>query len=78
MLSRKFQITEEKKSAQSFDLPFGTVLTKLKLFHTVEKRNVPCSTNFEDKLSFVNSTKSFVFDLTKILLPKHLILKKCF
>ena len=26
-----------KKSAASFDLPFGTVLTKLKLFHVVEK-----------------------------------------
>ena len=31
-----FQITVEK-SAASFDLPFGTVLTKLKPFHVVEK-----------------------------------------
>ena len=30
-----------KKSAASFDLPIGTVMTKLKLFHVVEK-NVPC------------------------------------
>ena len=36
--------------------------------------NVPCSTNFRDKLPFVNLTKSLIFDLTKILLPKHLVL----
>ena len=30
--------------------------------------------NFRDKLSFVNSAKSLIFDLTKILLPKHLVL----
>ena len=30
--------------------------------------------NFRDKLSFVNSTKSLIIDLTKILLPKHLVL----
>ena len=29
-----------------------------------------CSTNFRDKLPFVNSTNSLIFDLTKILLPK--------
>ena len=27
-----------KKSAPSFDLPFGTVLTEIKLFHVVEKK----------------------------------------
>ena len=27
-----------------------------------------------DKLPFVNSTKSVIFDLTKILLPKRLVL----
>ena len=27
-----------KKSAPSFDLPFGTVMTKLKLFHVVERK----------------------------------------
>ena len=27
-----------KKSAPSFDLPFGTVKTKLKLFHVIEKK----------------------------------------
>ena len=27
----------QKKSAPSFDLPFGIVVTKLKLFHVVEK-----------------------------------------
>ena len=35
---------------------------------------MPCSPNFRDKLPFVNSTKSLIFDLTKILLPKHLVL----
>ena len=30
--------------------------------------------NLRDKLPFVNLTKSFIFDLTKILLPKHLVL----
>ena len=33
-----------------------------------------CSTNFQDKLPFVNSTRSLIFDLTKILLPKRLVL----
>ena len=42
-------------------------MTKLKLFNVVEK-NVPCSRNFRDKVPFVNSTKSLIFDLTKILL----------
>ena len=40
--SRKFQITAEQ-NAPSSDLPFGTVLAKLKLFHVVEK-NVQCET----------------------------------
>ena len=31
---------------------------------------MPFSTNFRDKLPFVNSTKSLIFDLTKILLSK--------
>ena len=51
-------------------------MAKLELIHVVEK-NVPCQTNFRDKLPFVNSTKSLIFDLTKILLPKRLI-ANCF
>ena len=35
---------------------------------------MPCSTNFRNKLPFVNSAKSLIFDLTKILLPKRLVL----
>ena len=62
-----------KTSGTSFDLPFGTLLTKLKFFHVVEK-HVRCLTHFRDKFSFVNSTKSLIFDLTKMLLPKRLIL----
>ena len=27
-----------KKSAASFDLPFGSIMTKLKLFHVVERK----------------------------------------
>ena len=59
-----------EKSAPNFDWPFGTAVTKLKLFHV----NVSCSTNFRDKLPCVDSTKSLVLDLTKILLPKRLVL----
>ena len=51
-------------------------MTKLKLFHVVEK-SLPYSTNFRDKLPFVNLTKSFIFDLSKILLLKRLILTYC-
>ena len=35
---------------------------------------MPCSTNFRDKLPFVNSMKSLIFGLTKTLLPKHVVL----
>ena len=50
-------------------------MTKLKLFHVVERKMYHAySTNFRDKLPFVNSTKSLIFDLTKILLPKRLVL----
>ena len=35
---------------------------------------MPCSTKFRDKLPFVNSTNSLIFDLMKILLPKRLVL----
>ena len=38
------------------------------------KGQCTCTPNFRDKLPFVNSTKSLIFDLTKILLPKHLVL----
>ena len=37
-------------------------------------RVVPWSANFRDKLPFVNSTKTLIFDLTKMLLPKRLVL----
>ena len=64
-----------KKSAPSFDLPFDTVMTKLKLFRVVERKMYHArQTLNRDKLPFVNSTKSLIFDLTKILLPKRLIL----
>ena len=36
-----------KKSAPSFDLPFGTVMTKLKLFHVVERKMYYARQTFE-------------------------------
>ena len=36
-----------KKSAPSFDLPFGTVMTKLKLFHVVERKRYHARQTFE-------------------------------
>ena len=36
-----------KKSAPSFDLPFGTVLTKLKLFYVVERKMYHARQTFE-------------------------------
>ena len=48
-------------------------MTKPKFFHVAEK-NVACSTNFRDKLPFLNATKSLIFDSTKVLLPKRLVL----
>ena len=77
MYSRKFQIAVEKKFVLSFDLPCATVMTKLKLQAqalSCGSKNVPCQTNFRDKLPFVNSMKSLVFDSTKILLPRRLVL----
>ena len=37
----------QKKSAPSFDLPFGTVMSKLKLFHVVEKKMYHARETFE-------------------------------
>ena len=37
----------QKKTAPSFDLPFGTVRTKLKLFHVVERKIYHVRQNFE-------------------------------
>ena len=36
-----------KKSAPSFDLPFGTVMTKIKLFHVVERKMYHARQTFE-------------------------------
>ena len=36
--------------------------------------NVLLISNFRDKLPFVNLTKSLIFELTKVLLPKRLVL----
>ena len=37
----------QKKSAPSFDLPFGTVMTKLKLFHLIERKMYHARQTFE-------------------------------
>ena len=49
-------------------------MTKLKLFLVVERKMYHARTNFRDKLPFVDSTKRLIFDLTKIPLPKRLVL----
>ena len=36
-----------KKSSPSFDLPFGTIMTKLKLFHMVERKMYHARQSFE-------------------------------
>ena len=36
-----------KKSGPSFDLPFGTIMTKLKLFHKVERKMYHAQQTFE-------------------------------
>ena len=45
--SCKFQITVEKKSAPNFDLLFGTVITKLKFLHVVERKMYHARQTFE-------------------------------
>ena len=47
MYSRKFQIIVENKQAPSFDLPFGTFMTKLNLFHEVERKMDHARQTFE-------------------------------
>ena len=37
----------QKKSAPNFDLPFGTVMTKLKLFHVIERKMCHARQTFE-------------------------------
>ena len=37
----------QKKSAPSFDLPFGTVMIKLKLFHVVKREMYHAQQTFE-------------------------------
>ena len=44
-------------------------MTKFKLFHAVDRKMI----NFRDKLPFMNSMKSLIFDSTNILLPKRLV-----
>ena len=47
LYSCKFRITAEKESVPSFDLPFGTIMTKLKLFHVVERKMYLARQTFE-------------------------------
>ena len=48
----KFQITVEKKSAPSFDLPFGTAMTELKLSYVVEREMYHARQTFEVNYHF--------------------------
>ena len=63
-----------KNICPSFDLPFGTIMTRLNLFHVVARKLYHARQTFEINCPFVNSTESLIFDLTKILLPKRLVL----
>ena len=58
----------QKKSAPSFDMLFGTVMTKLKLFHVIERKmyHARQTCEFDEK---------FDIYLTKILLPKRLVIR---
>ena len=47
-------------------------MTKLKLFHVVERKMYHARQTFKIKLPFVNSTKSLIFDLTKITIAQTL------
>ena len=57
--SCKFQITVEKHLPQALTCRLAQLLLNSSSF-TCWKENVPCSTNFRDKLPFVNSTKSLI------------------
>ena len=63
--------TAEKNLSQAL---FATIITKLKLFHVVEKKMYHTRQTFEINCRFFNSTRSLTFDLRKMLLPKRLTL----
>ena len=46
-IAANFQIIVEKNLPQAFDLPFGTVMTILKLFHVVERKMYHAQQTFE-------------------------------
>ena len=71
--SRKFQITVEKICLKLW-LAVWHSYDQAQALSRDWKKNVPYSTNVQDKLPFVNSTKRLIFDLTRILLPKCLVL----
>ena len=48
---------KKKKSVPSFDLPFGTIVARLKLLYVVERKIYHARQAFRDKLPFVNSTQ---------------------
>ena len=47
-----------EESSVIFEVPFGTVMGKLRFFNIVDKNQNELD-KFRDKLQFVNSTKSF-------------------
>ena len=71
--SRKFQITLEKICPKLWVAVWHNY-DQAQALSRGWKENATCSTNFRDKLPFVNSMKSLIFDSTKILLPKLLVL----
>ena len=69
-----------EKSSPRFEIRLGTIKGRLMLFNIIQKKVRQAnffSTNFRDKLQFVNSMKRLIFDLTKIPLLKCLICTYC-
>ena len=64
-LQSEEEFTDQKSLPQDLTCHLAQFMTKLKLFHVVERKMYH---------PFVNSTKSLIFDLTKILLPIRLVL----
>ena len=74
---REFQIIVAKNLPQALTYRLAHLRLIFSSFTWLKKLKA-CTTNSRDKLQFVYSTKSLIFDFTTILLPKSLILLYCF
>ena len=73
MYSRKFQITVEKNLHKALTCRLAQLWLSSSSF-TWWKGKCTMLDNVQNKLPFVNSMKSLIFDSTKIPLPKRLVL----